>query len=202
MPDYRRKSELIKDGKMIAEVKKINRSEYSIYALKEFGEIIKADYDQETIFAKRCEYYSNPDFKEAERILHAQYNRTTRLRKRIETIIAGCPECTFCTLTFTDDYLASTSPETRRRYVSRYLKEQSSGGEYVANIDFGGKNGREHYHAVCAFRLDPKLWPCGSLNVKKIRDTSKPIKLAKYVSKLTNHAIKETAKRNAIIYSR
>lgn len=202
MPDYRRKAELIKDGKMIAEVKKMNRAEYAHCAIYLTGELIEPEIDLETLFLKRYELGNNPDYIEAGRIVHAQSNRTTRLRSRIEDIITSSPESTFCTLTFTDEYLASTSALTRRRYVTRYLKEQSAGGSYVANIDFGARNGREHYHAVCGFRLNPKDWECGALNVQLIRVGSKPIKLAKYVSKLTNHAIKETCKRNAIIYSR
>lgn len=56
----------------------------------------------------------------------------------------------------------------------------------------------------------------GSIKVEKIKNTKKekinyntgeiiPIcseKLAKYISKLTNHAIKETTKQKRIIYSR
>lgn len=201
-PDYKRKSELLKDGTMIAEVKRIQKSEFAAYALATTGEVYKAPYDAKTVFYKRLALSTNPDFKEAEKIENARKSRAWRLRERIEKIISCYDSSTFCTLTFTDLYLASTSAETRRRYVTRFLKEQSGGLPYVANIDFGGKNGREHYHAVCAFRLNPTAWPCGALNVRKIHDSSKPLKLAKYVSKLSNHAIKETAKRSVIIYSR
>ena len=201
-PDYKRKSELLKDGTMIAEVKRIRKSEFAAYVFATTGELIYSAYDSETVFQKRLELCNNPDFQECEKILHAQSTRSSRLRSRIEHIITGYENATFCTLTFTDEYLASTSPQTRRVYVTRYLKEQSGGLPYVANIDFGKKNGREHFHAVCAFRLDPKQWECGHLDIRKIRDSSKPLKLAKYISKLTNHAIKETAKRNAAIYSR
>lgn len=110
--------------------------------------------------------------------------------------------CVFVTLTFTDEVLASTSAETRRRYVQRYLKSQAQGRKYVANIDFGKENHREHYHAVVEGRLDPLQWSYGALNVKQVRKTSKPAALAKYVAKLSNHAIKETCKRSVLIYSR
>ena len=52
----------------------------------------------------------------------------------------------FCTLTFGPEILASTTAETRAIYVKRFLK--ATFGAYVANLDYGGKNGREHYHAV------------------------------------------------------
>lgn len=202
MPDYGYKSKLIQDGRMIAEVKKIQKSEYAAYMLHTSGVFIDAPYDAETAFIMRQIYSCDDDFVEAEKIENARKNRAWRLKGRIAEIITEYDSATFCTLTFTDEYLASTSPETRRRYVARFLKEQSNGLPYVANKDFGGKKGREHYHAVCAFRLNPTAWPCGALNVKKIRDSSKPLKIAKYLSKLTNHAIKETAKRNAAIFSR
>ena len=201
-PDYRRKSELLKDGTMYREVKRIRKSEFAAYALTAFGEVIDAPYDYQTALEKRQSLASDADFQECEKIIHAQGNRTFRLRTRVEHIINDYDNPTFCTLTFSNDYLASTNELTRRRYVTRFLKEQSGGFPYVANVDYGKKNGREHYHAVCGFRLDPKQWQCGALRVQKVRKTSEPIKLAKYISKLTNHAIKETAKRNAIIYSR
>lgn len=203
MPDYEYKSKLIQDGKMIAEVKKIQKSEYAALVYAKYGTLIDSPYDAETARLMRIIYSCDPDFVEAEKIENARKNRAWRLKNSIASIVSEYTEnATFATLTFSDDYLASTSPKTRRVYVTRYLKEQSGGLPYVANIDFGGKYGREHYHAVCAFRLDRKKWECGFLYVKKIRDSSVPLKLAKYISKLTNHAIKETAKRNAIIYSR
>lgn len=43
----------------------------------------------------------------------------------------------------------------------------------------------------------------GGLNVKRIRkNTSSSYKLSKYITKLTNHAVKETCKRSTLLYSR
>ena len=125
-------------------------------------------------------------------------------------------KCLFLTLTFTDKVLDSTSPETRRRYVSYYLKQ--FGVPYIANIDFGtadayiDDNGnerqgtkREHYHAVIQTdKIDLSEWhKYGAIKLEKIRASQNDnIRLAKYVSKLTNHAIKETTKRACLIYSR
>lgn len=202
MPDYGLKSRLLQDGKMIAEVKKINRSFFADWKLQTTGEYIKASYDSETVISLYQELSKDADFQEAERIVHASINRTSRLRSRVQKIITEYDNPTFCTLTFTDDVFAKTSAQTRRKYVTLFLKAQSRGLPYVANIDFGAQKGREHYHAVCAFRICPKEWEYGSLNVQKVRSASDDLKLSKYVSKLTNHAIKETARRNAIIYSR
>lgn len=49
-------------------------------------------------------------------------------------------------LTFTDDVLNSTNPDTRLKYVRDYLN--STFDDYFACIDFGKKKGREHYHAI------------------------------------------------------
>lgn len=137
-----------------------------------------------------------------ELINNAHYSRTRRLRhKIIDSVQSG--SAIFLTLTFSDDTLSKTTFETRRRYVSRYLKKVSS--LYVANLDYGSKNGREHYHAVVVSPgADLKSWhDYGAINARKIRSTTKDAtKVSKYVSKLTNHAIKETASPNRMIYSR
>lgn len=130
------------------------------------------------------------------------------MKKRISSIIdltdvSNGINALFLTLTFTDKCLNSTSPETRRKYVRRFLKENSV--RYVANKDFGATNGREHYHAVVLVKgkLNYSKWRYGCLNGQKIRlNGTSNTKLAKYVSKLTNHAIKETCKRSVLIYSR
>lgn len=144
--------------------------------------------------------FAEAEWHEAMLINHSSYARVKRLKSRVTNLL-NKGTCIFATLTFTDDVLNSTSIDTRRQYVFRFLKSVSS--DYVANIDFGKKNGREHYHAIIlANKIDCKLYKYGAINVKKIHKSSNPIKLAKYISKLTNHAIKETTKRSAIIYSR
>ena len=137
---------------------------------------------------------------EARRILNANYHRITRLKSRINSIICSSLNSYFVTLTFTNKVLKKTSLKTRRLYVTQFLKKFSF--NYVANIDFGFKNGREHYHAVLSTEfLDPKVWPYGHLDYELIRVNEKSIdKLSLYVSKLTNHAIKTTTKRTALIY--
>lgn len=141
--------------------------------------------------------YNIEDIKEGLRVLDARSQRARRLKHRIERIIQS--KSYFLTFTFTDDVLRDTKPETRRRYVARFLRDISS--DYVANIDFGEKNGREHYHAVVSSQNIPLTWSYGALNFKSITyGNCTSDKLAKYVSKLTNHAIKETTKRQALIY--
>lgn len=144
--------------------------------------------------------YSIFNLKESLRINNAKTQRVTRLKRRIQKI---CSErAYFLTLTFRDDVLDTTEESTRRQYVRRELNKIST--DFVANIDFGSKNDREHYHAVVrADYLDYNFWPYGIMYAEVINPIDEyNLVLAKYVSKLTNHAIKETCKRKSIIYSR
>lgn len=147
------------------------------------------------------EMASKIDFNDSMRIYSNHCKRTQRVRQKIGEMTFFNP-CSFLTLTFTDDVLQSTSIDTRRRYVSRFLKSISS--EYVANIDFGKKNDREHYHAVVVGQdLDLTGWDkYGFSNAKKITvSDSSNSKLSKYINKLANHATKDTTKQIKIIYS-
>lgn len=147
--------------------------------------------------------YKN-EFLECLKINKASYERTNRLKKRISDMLLN-GDCLFITLTFNDETLSTTTPKNRRVFVSRYLKQFNC--KYVANIDFGSKNHREHYHAVInASNIDFKSWrKYGNINVERVRnkDIEKDMtKLSKYICKLSNHAIKETTKRSSLIYSR
>ena len=144
------------------------------------------------------------ELNEVEKICNASIQRTKRLRSRIENMLLS-GSCLFLTLTFNDNTLDSTSADTRRQYVRKYLK--SFNCSYVANIDFGAKNHREHYHAVVNLdSIDLSLWRSyGNINVQKVRNNSIDLnkkRLSKYICKLSNHAIKETTKRSCLIYSR
>lgn len=223
--DYKFKSEVLKtDIPKLAN--QISKAIYARFALENWGEIVKSNMDYDTAIEKRCFLLKNfpREYEEAEKINLARYKRVARLRKRINAILHNSEFVQFLTLTFSDDTLAKTSPETRRRYVQRFLTELKC--DYVANVDFGAKNGREHYHAVIGGVCDEKEWTkYGFINslwvkigderlrkVPKRYETLSPDeierrmqednekRLAKYVAKLTNHAIKETTKRSVILY--
>lgn len=160
-------------------------------------------------------------FDECMRIVNADYQRRRRLKKRISQII-DTNSAYFITLTFSDETLNKTSASVRRIYVSRFLKSISD--YFVGNIDFGKLKGREHYHAViCSKVLDDATFKfskrygyiCSSCSafdpwskygfysIKKCCNTEiDRKKLSCYVNKLVSHAIKETTKRNALLYSR
>lgn len=157
------------------------------------------------VINKKLGCYNDVEIEEAIKVNKATYNRNTRLKKTIERMIKY-NNCIFLTLTFRNDIFDNTSQETRRRYVTRFLNENCL--YYVANVDYGKINGREHYHAVVIAKnneVDGVFYRSnyGSINFERINyNEFTSIKLAKYVSKLTNHAIKDTCKQNRVIYSR
>ena len=209
MPDYIRKSRILKEQNFLQMcrncLKTINRFVYGKNppSLEEYKNANKLAYTLEKKYPE--------DWKECIRIIHAHSERVSRLKDFIWDMVFNA-DCLFLTFTFKDEAMNNTSDATRRQAVRRYLTELNV--PYVANIDFGAKKHREHYHAVVGIdKVDYHLWKYGALNGLHIRNdikvdedgsiTSETLeKLARYVAKLTNHAIKETTKRNAAIYSR
>lgn len=209
-PDYSYKSSLLKTS-IINQLSTILRHEYyniKLDSLSSYftGEFIPFCFSRDildTWFDSLAHEFGYCAIIESKRILHACYSRFSRLRFRISTILGYTDtKPFFITLTFTNKVLNNTNSLTRRRYVTRFLKSISN-NRYVANIDFGKKNGREHYHAVisCDY-INSKLWKYGALNFEHIYNESEKdsLLLSKYVAKLGNHAIKETTKRNSLIY--
>ena len=222
--DYEYKAQILRSG-LCEKVNRIDRAVYAEYALQSTGEVITTALDYDTANELRCFLLQQDEkaYKEAKKINNARYKRVTRLKLRIADILTTCESPCFLTLTFSDETLESTSADTRRQYVRKYLA--SYGVPYVANIDYGAKNGREHYHAVIGCPVDLDVWndKCGfslSESITPNRWKTVPKKyahlspaeqsermhldtlarLSKYVAKLTNHAIKETTKRSAVIY--
>lgn len=210
--DYAFKSYVLKEhGDLLQQAKTSSLYDYAIRQFEENGivyHILK--HHKEDILStnelmfKCSENGLKKEFEECVKINHASYKRTNRLKERIEDMLLN-GSCIFLTLTFNDDTLQNTTPKERRIAVSRYLKTFNS--KYVANIDFGKENGREHYHAVInADNIEFDKWrKYGNINAERIRlrdSKSDKTKLAKYICKLSNHAIKETTKRSVLIYSR
>lgn len=137
-------------------------------------------------------------------LIRSRQRKAKTIKQKIETqLMQG--NAYFLTLTFTDDILATTNEETRRKYITRLLKAHSS--LYIANVDYGSINGREHYHAVINDPISPNQWPYGFILCKKVGNSeSSALKIGKYISKLKNHALKETtngkSRFRTIIYSR
>lgn len=110
----------------------------------------------------------------------------------------------FGTLTFSNNTLEKTTKETRRRYVARFLHNQKSIEKYIANIDYGKNNEREHYHFIAFTRdkIDYSKWK-DKIDLEAIKlDKISFKKIAKYLVKLNNHAYKESTKLERIIKDR
>lgn len=207
--DYAFKSYVLREhSELISKYKKAKRYDYAVTTYLNEGIVLNslnsdsvslAELQNECLYNELGNVYS-----EIAKIDNASCHRAMRLRKRIETMLLN-GDCLFLTLTFNDETLSNTSEDTRRQAVQRYLKSFKC--PYVANIDFGSENGREHYHAVInTSNIDLSLWrKYGNINVQRVRNKSIELsktRLSKYISKLSNHAIKETTRRCCLIYSR
>lgn len=207
-PDYKLKSKIIREYKNLDLYNKCKKVLYKSFYV---GNVTQEEFDNAGHTLKMLEDSNPTEYKEYFRILDAKHKRVSRLRARIFDMIYK-NDCLFLTFTFMDKSFARTCADFRRIAVRRYLN--ALGVPYVANIDFGEKKGREHYHAVVQIgRVDYSKWKYGNLNGLKIRNdikydddgviTSESVeKIARYVAKLTNHAIKETTRRSVIMYSR
>ena len=210
--DYAFKSKILKEhSDLLVRQKRASLYEHSFDRFINDGVILYAlrsnkdgyeSYDNLTSYCEQNGLMN--ELKECEKINHFDYERTKRLKNRVKTMLLN-GSCIFITLTFNDDTLRNTTDKQRRVAVSRYLKQY--GCMYVANVDFGSKNKREHYHALInCENVDFKSWrKFGNINAKRVRNKdieSDKTKLSKYIAKLSNHAIKETTKRSCLIYSR
>lgn len=141
---------------------------------------------------------------------------STRARKKygLDQLIKWCyvVETTSCfkgwklvfgTLTFNDETFKATSKETRRRYVARFLKDNTE--NYIANIDFGKTTNREHYHfvALCSHDIEKNSWKYGFDSYREIKHTMDDIQKAKkYLIKLNNHSYKDSTRNERVIMNK
>lgn len=162
----------------------------------------------QTIKYLNGEYFGMTDeeAKECEKIRRATKRQRTDIEKHISYLFQRKDyDLYFVTLTFNDEAL-TYKEKTRYDHVIRTLSQFD---DYIANIDYGDENEREHYHAVVALskhyrnvsELDKikNFYNIGLLNkyrygfysaekIKKTDDAKKA--LAKYQTKLMFHSVK------------
>lgn len=195
-PDYEFKAEMLKDGwyHLFVDIQK-----WTWFKSKaiNFGEALEYQ-EPEPIrykFAKKFPL----EYKECNRLYDSNHKRKIRLNSRVKKILDN-GQCYFLTFTFDNNSMNNTSYETKRKYLTRWLKANTM--LYVANEDYGSKNHRLHFHAIVrSDYIDATTWQCGALNYEIIH-TPNEKKLASYIAKLANHTIKATNKRSVLIYSR
>lgn len=189
---------------LLTEVVKVKKEYYYDTLVKvvdiDSGIISLASFDYrwcDYVFKNRC----NPEIDCALLLMDSKRRKAKKVRDKISDLVLS-GKAIFITLTFTDKILAKTSVITRRRYVARYLKANSK--NYVANIDFGAKKGREHYHALVDSDIDFSNWyKYGAVKVERVRTSESDLaRVSLYVSKLTNHALKVGENAPRLIYSR
>jgi hypothetical protein len=104
----------------------------------------------------------------------------------------------FITLTYRNE---ETNINRSHRHLITWCRNNCD--LYIGNIDFGDQNQRLHHHVACVPNNNMlyKSWKYGAINIQKIRDSKKDgRKAVMYITKLVNHAIKETA--NYIVRSK
>ena len=134
----------------------------------------------------------------------AKKQKRNRIEKDIKKAFESNKKLYFVTLTFNNETL-KLKERTRRNYIKEHL-EQFNG--YIANIDYGSKNEREHYHAIIIADektetekilntkkfvtiKNAKEWQYGFSSIEKINTEEKDFKkISNYIAKLTNHALK------------
>ena len=203
--DYSYKAKLLDDSSLLKESSHLSYMSYvSSRGVYKDNELMAYEFfDYDSALSSIIDRVGVCAYLESLRINNSKYHRQKRLHERINKIIIN--KSYFLTLTFRNEYLYIPSMKyiplkKLRTIVSRYLKANFT--DYVANVDYGSKNGRLHFHAVasCDY-VNPCLWPYGNLDFEVIYGNNDN-KLGKYVDKLTMHAIKETTRRNHLIYCR
>lgn len=174
--------------------------------IKRISELGEVEYQPIASFNLKMAQKYNLGFEF--RIWQSNKMRKERIKKRITDYI-NTGKAQFLTLTFSPAFLSrDTTEETRRRYIARFLKEQCE--YYVANIDYGEDNGREHYHAVIVPKNDRIDYQPYNDIFDKSRIYAEPIiisnksldNISRYINKLTNHALKIKGAYQRLIFSR
>lgn len=181
--------------KRFADLDYLNRSDQTdkfMSLCKEYGYLDQYDALDPEI-AKMLKAVSNNS--------ESRYKRVKRLNRRLKYMFAFGEVLIFCTLTFSEEALQKTKPETRKQYVKRWCEENSSA--WIANIDFGDQNEREHYHVLVVGWQIPTTWIYGKANFKVVPPyESDSVRVTKYISKFQNHAIKDSTRSQKVMYSR
>lgn len=192
----------------------VSKARYYADVLNNFDyyvNVLHYDYDFDFVnkqYLKYSKYLSyDLDLTDYEKkcciqLFNNRRKRVQRLKNKLRSIIE-LYDCLFLTLTFTNEVLISTNEKTRRVYVSRFLRN-SYVPFYVANIDYGEQNEREHYHAIVQTNfIDCHSYKYGIINVEHIRkDKLGADKISHYINKLSHHAFKDSTGQCRLIYSK
>ena len=172
---------------------------YSTSVNADTGEITQGELSSEFFGIE------NNDLKECENIRHCKNEQRKKVEEHIKYLFEKSHMALFfVTLNFNDEAL-KLKPDTRRQKVRRLLNKICD--DYILNIDYGEKKGREHYHAIIALKegtfteykndfnhikiRELDCYDYGNYDLEKIKtgDNDKK-RLARYITKLTLHSVK------------
>lgn len=128
------------------------------------------------------------EYNEVRKEYISRINKYKRIKKFIEDEYSYTNNNYFVTFTINDDNIN----RVRETFLYQFRKI-FRGHSAVLNTDYGEVNNRLHFHAICFDINDTSFleqWKYGFISVKKIRRFEDKEQLAKYVSKLCNHALK------------
>lgn len=145
------------------------------------------------------------DYECLEQMRNAKKSQRERINKHIDYWTHLELNLCFITLTL-NDYALSLKYETRKKILTRIMAElKHIFPDYIANIDYGAINEREHYHMVAPYNsgydkpipehpnqidiepLRSEWLKYGFIYIEPVRKTDG---LAGYIAKLVSHSIK------------
>lgn len=133
-----------------------------------------------------------------ENLRKAYFKRRKLLERRVQFMLE-CGKVWFCTLTFTEATIKCRD-STIRTWIKNWIRSMNN-PLYIANVDFGKRTKRKHYHVVLCYDLDPVEWTKGFFNYKEVK-VKNVSALSKYVAKLTLHSLKISNTSHTVIYSK
>lgn len=153
-----------------------NKDEKNLKRLKENIYVLWPEWDTEE--------------KERNKFLKAQREKKRRYKKRIKEMLECYETLYFVTLTGDNKKIKKNFDKTLKKKVKKYLDENCK--DYIANGDYGSKNGRYHVHAVVAWNNTRKKFQYGFTDQSKLKNVEKT---SKYLTKIVNHAGKPTVEK-------
>ena len=194
---------LFNENDLLSLIKQIRKALYADYMKSVHGIEISSTMDYETAQSTLhglVNLYGQDTIDKLFKRANLDSQIICRLRSRIELML-NLGDCIFLTFTFTDNSLSKYNADYLCLCVKRFLNLYSS--LYIANVDYGKENGRIHYHAIALTgHVNFKGWKFGALNAERVHSVEDSLRISRYVAKIANHALKESTRRQSIIYSR
>ena len=141
---------------------------------------------------KETPYYMEYE-KEYNRIKERRKKGIQRYKKYATKMFEYYFELYWCTFTISEEWIGKKTKEEFKKELQKWLKKNAK--DYIANIDFGEKNERLHFHAIVASKENYFTWKYGHLFVKEINIRKGTEAIARYANRFANHATKSTAQK-------